>query len=407
MTTIFIAGILGDSHTGYGVHTQEFLAAMQRRSPCMGPPFVIKGIDLSGRLGPPERPLAGDVVIVVGRGPGAAVFDGCEARKICFAVWESDRLPDDWLEALVAADEVWAPSAWGAEVLRLNGIAAPRIHVVPEGLDPKLFNIAGPCSPLLDGVEGFKFLHVGKAEPRKGTFELLLAFDRAFDDDAPVYLVLACQNQLIPGFDTVRFIENLGLRRRRWIIPIQPLPRRQDVAALYRACDAFVAPSRAEGWGLPALEAMACGLPVALTHYSGHTAFADPDNSIAVPFRLAPIPPGALPHFFRGDGNYGQWAEPDVDRLADIMRMMRRDHEALRRRARRQAAAIGQRWTWDGAAAIACARIADLQTAPSACPGDVAAGLPARTGGYRVSRSLDHRLILDQRLIHESPGDSI
>ena len=362
MTTVFIAGILGNSHTGYGVHTSDFLAAMQRSSP-----FTVKGIDVSYRPGgpapPPERPMDGDVVIIVGGGPGVALFDGCAARKICFTLWESTRLPDDWIAALASADEVWTPSAWGAEMLRGNGVAASRLHVIPEGLDPEVFKADGPSSPLLDGVEGFKFLHVGKAEPRKGTFELLQAFDRAFGDDEPVHLVLACHNQIIPGFDSVRFIENLGLRRRRWIIPIQPLPRRQDVAALYRACDAFLAPSRAEGWGLPALEAMACGLPVALTHYSGHTAFADRDNSIAIPYRLAQIPPGALPHFPRRDGDYGEWAEPDVDRLAEIMRTMRRDHDALRRRARDQAAAFARRWNWDGAAAIACARLADMLTA--------------------------------------------
>jgi glycosyltransferase involved in cell wall biosynthesis len=358
MTTIYIAGVLGACQTGYGVHASDFLAAMRRASP-----FMVKGIDLwqrSHRSAPPDRPLRGDVVIVVGGGPGVAIFDGCAARKISFTVWESNRLPDDWIEPLSRADEVWTPSAWGADVLRANGIAASCIHVIPEGVDHEVFSAEGARSPLLDGVEGFKFLHVGKAEPRKGTFELLQAFDRAFGEDEPVYLVLACQNRLIPGFDTVRFIENMGLRRRRWIVPIQPLPRRQDIAALYRACDAFIAPSRAEGWGLPALEAMACGLPVALTHYSGYTAFADRDNSIAIPFKLAPIEPGALPHFARSDGDYGEWAEPDIDRLAEVMRTMRRDHDALRRRARHQAAAIGQRWSWESAAFQACARVADL-----------------------------------------------
>jgi glycosyltransferase involved in cell wall biosynthesis len=360
MTTIFVAGALGSSQTGYGVHTSAFLASMRRVSP-----FMVKGIDLSqgpGRLSfsPSDRPLRGDVVIVVERGSAVALFDGCAARKIAFTVWESNRLPDDWIAPLARADEVWTPSAWGAEILRGNGIAASSIHVIPEGIDPEVFCAEGARSPLLDGVEGFKFLHVGKAEPRKGTFELLQAFDRAFGEDEPVYLVLACHNRMIPGFDTVRFIENMGLRRRRWIIPIQPQPRRQDIAALMRSCDAFVAPSRAEGWGLPALEAMACGLPAALTHYSGYTAFADRNNSVAIPFTLAPIEPGALPFFSRSDGDYGEWADPDIDGLAHTMRTMRRDHEALRRRALHQAAGIRQRWTWESAASVACARLADL-----------------------------------------------
>lgn len=362
--TIFVAGMLGEPATGFGVQAADFLAALQRVSS-----RPVRGLDMTPRMDgrfPAQRdwPDREDVVIVVGSGPGVAMFAGCPARKISFTVWESTRLPDDWMIPLAMADEVWTPSEWGAQVLRDNGVAPARVHVVPEGVDDLLFQPHGERLPLLDGVDGFRFLHVGKAEPRKGTVELLEAFDRAFGRDEPVVLVLACHNRMIPGFDTVRFLENLALRRRRWVVPVQPLPRRRDIAALYRSCDAFVAPSRAEGWGLPPLEAMASGLPTALTHFAGHTAFATDDNSYPVPFTLAPVSPEALPYFMRGDGDYGEWAEPDIDGLAEVMRAMVRQRDVQHARAQRQAAAIGQRWSWTAAALRACDRIERLLARP-------------------------------------------
>src|ERR1019366_4544938 len=48
---------------------------------------------------------------------------------------------------------------------------------------------------------------------------------------------------------------------------------------LYASADCFVLPTRGEGFGLPAIEAGACGLPVITTNYSGQTDFLTNDNS--------------------------------------------------------------------------------------------------------------------------------
>ena len=48
----------------------------------------------------------------------------------------------------------------------------------------------------------------------------------------------------------------------------------KDLPKLYKAADAFVLPSRGEGWGRPHVEAMAMGLPVIATNWSGSTAGA-------------------------------------------------------------------------------------------------------------------------------------
>ena len=66
-------------------------------------------------------------------------------------------------------------------------------------------------------------------------------------------------------------------------LPLSSLPR------LYRAADAFVLPSRGEGWGRPHAEAMAMGLPGVATNWSGPTAFLSNDTGYPLEYSVAPV----------------------------------------------------------------------------------------------------------------------
>ena len=69
----------------------------------------------------------------------------------------------------------------------------------------------------------------------------------------------------------------------RWVTP---LPR-------YRGADAFVLASHGEGWGRPALEAMAMGLPSIVTNWSGPTEFIN--EKVALPLPVTKLEPCTLP----------------------------------------------------------------------------------------------------------------
>ena len=214
--------------------------------------------------------------------------------------------------------------------------------------------------PFLSSIKEFKFLHVGKTEPRKSTCELLQAFDIAFEPNDPVRLIMSCHNPHIPNFNSVKFIENMCLKNREKIVVVNPVRHRKDVAALYRSSDAFIYPSRAEGWGFPPLEAMACGLPVAITHYSGRTAFANEENSLPIPFSLEPMDPNAIPHFARTDNDFGQWASPSVDGLVRVMKEMFTNKNFYETRARTLVSKIHAQWSWSNAAKIATKRLLEI-----------------------------------------------
>jgi glycosyltransferase involved in cell wall biosynthesis len=83
--------------------------------------------------------------------------------------------------------------------------------------------------------------------------------------------------------------------------------------SLYSSVHALVQPSRGEGWGRPHMEAMALGLPVLATNWSGNTAFMNATNSFLIEVeRFSEIKKGP----FRGH----RWAEPSVASLRRLMR---------------------------------------------------------------------------------------
>lgn len=88
----------------------------------------------------------------------------------------------------------------------------------------------------------------------------------------------------------------------------------RDMPRLYRAADAFVLPSHGEGFGRPHVEAMAMGLPVIATNWSGITAYLTEDNGYPLRITgLVKVPRGAYRH-------HHSWALPDIDHLVELFR---------------------------------------------------------------------------------------
>jgi glycosyltransferase involved in cell wall biosynthesis len=81
----------------------------------------------------------------------------------------------------------------------------------------------------------------------------------------------------------------------------------------YKSGDAFVLPSRGEGWGRPHVESMSMGLPVIATNWSGVTEFLD--DSVGYPISID----GLVPIYGNEMFNGLKWAQPSVQHLVKLM----------------------------------------------------------------------------------------
>jgi glycosyltransferase involved in cell wall biosynthesis len=170
-----------------------------------------------------------------------------------------------------AARQVIAVSqATKQDVVELFGVAPERIDVVHNGVD------ASFCPAPAGQVEAFRrrqglperyILHVGTLEPRKNLVRLVQAFAQVRANDPgqpPAKLVLAGGK----GWDYGAIfaeVDRLGLAQD---VIFPGYVADEELAWWYRAAAVFAYPSLMEGFGLPVLEAMACGAPTVTSNLS-------------------------------------------------------------------------------------------------------------------------------------------
>ena len=110
------------------------------------------------------------------------------------------------------------------------------------------------------GISGDYFLYLGTIEPRKNLERLIKAyalFVKKVGKDAPLLVLAGGKGWLYSGiFEKVK---SLGLEKK--VVFTKYVPS-EDMNPLMCGAMAFVFPSLYEGFGMPPLEAMACGVPV-------------------------------------------------------------------------------------------------------------------------------------------------
>lgn len=175
----------------------------------------------------------------------------------------------------------------GREISELYGVSSDRIAITPNGVDHDIFR------PISDGLaidEVLKrhrlhkpfFVSIGRLEAKKNTVNLIKAFSlfkarRGVGD--PVYLVLIGN----PGFgyeDVKKAINESSFKE--YIIQLGYVPE-ADLPYIINAAEALIHPSWYEGFGIPPVEAMACGCPVLSSNIGALTEVIGPDAAIYFP----------------------------------------------------------------------------------------------------------------------------
>lgn len=199
--------------------------------------------------------------------------------------WEFGAIPHIWVDRInhPHMHEVWVPSAYVAHSFWRSGVKANKITVIPNGVDTHRFSPKG-STYTLQTKKSFCFLFVGGALERKGLDILIAAYTSAFSIHDDVCLVIKTF-----GSDSHYALTGLSLESFANAAEIEIINEDlspESMAELYRRCQIYVHPYRGEGFGLPILEAMACGTPVMIPDAGPAPEFCSEAAGWYIPTRI-------------------------------------------------------------------------------------------------------------------------
>ncbi len=240
-------------------------------------------------------------------------------------MFETDRLPAGWVDSCNQMDAIWVPAEFNRQTFAFAGVSPDKLRVVPGTIDLTPYN--PNCAPLrIEDARGYNFLSLFDWTLRKGWDVLIRAFVEEFTPEEDVALIIKTHSSM--GYTTQQIVEQVSqyiteemhadLNRIPLIIFQDTTVPDERMPNLYRAANCFVLPTRGEGWGRPFMEAMAMGLPVIGTAWSGQTAFMNHENSFPLDYTLVDVPEAGWRETATFQGH--RWAEPSPSHLRHQMR---------------------------------------------------------------------------------------
>ncbi len=263
--------------------------------------------------------------------------------------WEESAYPWEYIEEFnLCLDGISVASNYVARVLKDNGLRIP-VRVTHTGADqlrdvsPETLtahDINGLYLPTPD--QTFVFLHISSCFPRKAPDILIEAFCRAFTCSDNVVLIV----KTFPNpHNRIEEIVDEAAKRHGQTMP-KIVIINQDISPgkllwLYQNSDCLVLPSRGEGFGIPAAEAMFYRLPVITTAHGGQTDFCTQETAWLIDYNFQ----YANTHLGLFDS---VWAEPDIDHLTSLLKEFPDlPEEELKKRTDRAFELICSRFTWE------------------------------------------------------------
>lgn len=286
-------------------------------------------------------------------GQGDVFYKNNGGYKIGFTMLETTGIPREWVRQCNMMDEVWVPSQFNVETFKNSGVNVP-IYVMPLGVDPDYY------SPNIKGYKAHKkytFLSVFEWGERKAPEVLIKAYSEAFTDKDDVVLICKVINN-DGGISVENEIKKMNLPENGPEIIVMHNTKFADyqMPTLYRSADCFVLPTRGEGWGMPILEAMACGLPTIATNWSSQVDFFNETNGYPIDLDGL-IDANAKCPYYEGF----QWANPSEEHLRHQMRYVYDHQDEAREKGMRASIEVRQKWTWRKAAEKMLERLKEIE----------------------------------------------
>lgn len=263
-------------------------------------------IELAGRAAPDN----GNEVVISHHYP-VIVPDGSYRLMMALFFWEESAVPEHTIQRLGKNfDAIISPARTVTNALLDSGLSIP-IATIGQPVDIEPYQaLAGGRSARGREV---RFLHVSSCFKRKGVDILLAAWAKAFTSADRVRLIIKTFPN--PHNDVEQQLAEL-VSRYPDLATVEIINRdveRDELLQFYADADVMVLPSRGEGYNLPALEAMASGLPLIVTGHGGQRDFCSEREARLIDYRFA----RSESHV---SGHHSLWVEPDVEDLAAALR---------------------------------------------------------------------------------------
>ena len=286
-------------------------------------------------------------------------FSGIEADvKIMYLPVETTTAPNEWLEGIEKhADFVWVYSNHGKDAFTKLGVTKP-VVVIKSGYDPNHFNPnikPVDLSKIKDSYTGkfidvndntFVFMFCGHAQERKNLNAIFEAYLQEFSSNENVLFVLKSYDggeihKLITDIQDKVSSAKSDIPKYLYIYE-DTVP--DMLSRYYAAANCMVQCSKAEGFGLPIIEAMAMGIPSVVNLFGGPIDFCTEDNSFPVPFELV-----ESSYHVQSKDKKSLWAE---NKISDIQRTLRHVFENPNevKEKGKQAVRDSRSWTYRDAA---------------------------------------------------------
>jgi len=272
--------------------------------------------------------------------------------KMALYDYESSHMPAHWRNFYPLVDFVLPSSRYVADMFRRNGCPDSKIEVVHHGIDLNIFN--RDATPLkLPTDKKFKFLCIAAPHYRKQLPDLLDVYCSTFTSKDDVSLVL--KTKIFKDGETLKPFEvdlrkKLASLKNKYGNKIPEIcilnERIANMASLYVSCDAFALMTASEGWGMPFLESIACGIPVIAPRFGGQLDFLNDSNAVLTKCGVRK----ALPQEqYWGTTIGAVTGDPDQKDFSDKMYYMFADHDKIKSSLLPEMIKTAERLTWNSA----------------------------------------------------------
>jgi GT2 family glycosyltransferase len=300
-----------------------------------------------------KRPFAKKPKVSVVYGQGD-VFEKNQGKyKIGFTMLEVDGFPQEWIRQANKMDEVWVPSEFNKQTLLNCGLKRP-IYKIPLGVDCDYFN--PQIKSVRNNNNDYVFFTNIEWGERKNPQMQLQQFNKTFKASDDVCLIAKLNNR-DPSINLQNEIKKLNLKSTggRIYFIINRVFDFYQLPLLYRSIDCYITAGRGEGWDMPLMEAMACGIPCIATNWGAHQEFVNTENSYLLDI-TGTIPAQAKCPYYDGFN----WANPDANHFSSLLLEVFHKQSKAQEKGMLAAMQMQEKWRWSHTAEKIMARLSHL-----------------------------------------------